>query len=330
MKFAGQEFEWPIGGMCEIRRTPDQWLLFRSEAQTEPARPLVKDPAIFRNFADLKAAPLPLLAFATDYGFLDSAPPGKSRPERSESIADWLEEIWQVREAVVLWDLLKQGKPEEILGCIARKLTRAGLEVRFDRSTGKDQAATDFPGIQLCPAGKPLILKDAHLSKLHQKQPSAVARPLATCLLEHSFKVHLAGSLEFRVTEDNALAWSLDQANLKTAIWAQMADAFGRQADFRSCEVCRRWFELAPEIARSDRLFCSNACRTKSYRDRQAEAIKLHQKGHSVATIAEEVGSTVEIVDRWIKGTSGAGVQQSGDAAAIPIRLPGHRRLRFR
>jgi hypothetical protein len=54
--------------------------------------------------------------------------------------------------------------------------------------------------------------------------------------------------------------------------------------------------ELAPGTARADKLYCSTPCRTKAYRKRQAEAVRLHGEGRSVDEIARELESDAETV----------------------------------
>jgi hypothetical protein len=47
-------------------------------------------------------------------------------------------------------------------------------------------------------------------------------------------------------------------------------------------------------------LTCSDACRQKAHRDRQAKARQLHSEGHSPTDIAQSIGSSVEAVQRWL------------------------------
>lgn len=69
---------------------------------------------------------------------------------------------------------------------------------------------------------------------------------------------------------------------------------------YRRCVTCGKWFELTPELARSNKLYCSNACRSKYYRDRQAEAHRLQAAGMSPKAIAERLESEPEIVRSWL------------------------------
>ena len=90
-------------------------------------------------------------------------------------------------------------------------------------------------------------------------------------------------------------------AGLIGALWLQFARAVERDSQFRRCAECGIWFELAPGTARSDKLYCSTPCRTKAYRKRQAEAVRLHAEGHAVEDIALRLESDPGTVRGWIE-----------------------------
>jgi hypothetical protein len=91
------------------------------------------------------------------------------------------------------------------------------------------------------------------------------------------------------------------------ALWLQFARAVERDARFRQCAECTTWFEVSPGRGRTDKQFCSTACRTKAYRKRQAEAARLHGQGRSVEDIARELESDPETVRGWIERKVPAG-----------------------
>ena len=85
------------------------------------------------------------------------------------------------------------------------------------------------------------------------------------------------------------------------ALWLQFARAVERDARFRQCAECTTWFEVSPGRGRTDKQFCSTACRTKAYRKRQAEAARLHGEGQSIEDIARELESDPDTVRGWIE-----------------------------
>ena len=79
------------------------------------------------------------------------------------------------------------------------------------------------------------------------------------------------------------LLWNRDRSRLGVyvapgsllgALWLQFAQAIEHDNNFRRCVECGTWFELTPRTARSDKVYCTNACRTKAYRKRQAEVTR--------------------------------------------------------
>ena len=66
-----------------------------------------------------------------------------------------------------------------------------------------------------------------------------------------------------------------------------------------------------PGRGRTDKQFCSNACRTKAYRKRQAEAVRLHGEGRSLEEIARDLDSDPGTVRGWIE-RKGAAAGEAG------------------
>src|SRR5262249_22046787 len=86
--------------------------------------------------------------------------------------------------------------------------------------------------------------------------------------------------------------------NLLGAIYLQFAHAIqgGRQS--RRCQQCNTWFELAR--GRTDRSYCSNACRTRTHRERQQRAREMHAKRIPLPKIARELETDLATVKNWI------------------------------
>jgi hypothetical protein len=89
--------------------------------------------------------------------------------------------------------------------------------------------------------------------------------------------------------------------SLLDVCYLQLAESILDQKQFRNCELCRRAFEVSPEQNRSDRTFCSDTCRVKSYQRRKKRAIELREAGRTLRDIVSVVGSDMETIKRWIK-----------------------------
>jgi len=78
--------------------------------------PLREAPSLFRILADLKATEKTIAAFATEHGPLTAGDhlmmSDKSRRRRGERLGLWQQEIFDMSEAVYVWDRLKEKSPE--------------------------------------------------------------------------------------------------------------------------------------------------------------------------------------------------------------------------
>lgn len=86
------------------------------------------------------------------------------------------------------------------------------------------------------------------------------------------------------------------------AIWVQVAKAIDSGRQFGRCERCEKFFEVSGGASRTDRAYCSNACRLAAYRNRKRAALALRGNGATYREIAKELGSTIETVKGWLKG----------------------------
>jgi hypothetical protein len=100
-----------------------------------------------------------------------------------------------------------------------------------------------------------------------------------------------------------AFSFQVEPRSLLGALWAQFALAVIDEKSFRRCKTCLRWFELAPELARTNRNYCSEACRSKAYRGRKEWARELSAQGRTPEDIARELESEPETVRSWLTTT---------------------------
>lgn len=68
---------------------------------------------------------------------------------------------------------------------------------------------------------------------------------------------------------ERSAALRIGPATLLGALWLQFALAIDGNREYRSCTTCGRFYELDPAVARTNRLYCTDACRMKAYRDRK-------------------------------------------------------------
>jgi hypothetical protein len=70
-------------------------------------------------------------------------------------------------------------------------------------------------------------------------------------------------------TTERPNAVQLRPATLAGALWLQFALAIDGDRDYRSCVTCGRFYELDPAVARTNRIYCMDACRMRAYRQRK-------------------------------------------------------------
>jgi hypothetical protein len=122
--------------------------------------------------------------------------------------------------------------------------------------------------------------------------------------LQDLISSHLRQRLEVRFEKDpKAGGMSLEIAplNLIGALWLQFARAIVGEKQFRKCLTCERWFEVSPEVFRTNRLYCSEGCRSRAYRARRERAVELAAEGKTPKQIADELDSDIKTIKGWLK-----------------------------
>jgi hypothetical protein len=60
-------------------------------------------------------------------------------------------------------------------------------------------------------------------------------------------------------------------STLLDALWTQLALAIDGSESLRTCVECKKWFTIKADRGRSDKEYCSDACRMRAYRKRKEE-----------------------------------------------------------
>jgi hypothetical protein len=59
--------------------------------------------------------------------------------------------------------------------------------------------------------------------------------------------------------------------HLRDALWIQLALAIDGSESLRTCVECKKWFTISAGQGRSDKEYCSDACRMRAYRKRKGK-----------------------------------------------------------
>ena len=122
--------------------------------------------------------------------------------------------------------------------------------------------------------------------------------------LEWLFNVHLQ-HVQARMAFEQKLParLSFKPLTLVSAMWLQLALAIADDKVFLACKFCRRLFEVStsPSGFRTHREFCTDSCKTKDYRRRKREALRLAVEKKPVREIAKQTNTKAATIRKWLK-----------------------------
>ncbi len=278
----------------------------------EQYNPLLEQKCLFRAFAETGMEPEDIIGFADEYGLMgfgrETAHAGSSPVYlRMEPLESWRDEIRAMRKALRIWDMV-QDEDGRGLDAFLSPLMRW---VEADMAAGEISA--NGVASRLLPNVDPGELRwyRSHPESLNMYRAGNLAGT-ALLAVQAIANQHLERRISPRILWDDRHlnGWSLYFVpnNLIGALWLQLSQSITQEKDYRRCRQCDTWFEIDHYTARTNRYFCSNACRSKAYRDRQARARELRDKGMDYDEIAGQLGSDMETVRGWI-GKAAAGRQ---------------------
>src|SRR5262249_2819051 len=124
-------------------------------------------------------------------------------------------------------------------------------------------------------------------------------------------KRRLEGQLIFTPAWDattNRAVTDIVPKNLLSAMWWQLWSAVRGDVDIRQCQsrACGKWFAIDADSGRGTarKVFCSDPCKSRDYRDRKERAIQLRSKGTTVEDIANQLQTDAKTIKAWV-GTKG-------------------------
>ena len=103
---------------------------------------------------------------------------------------------------------------------------------------------------------------------------------------------------------DRAYRISFTPNSLLGAMWLQLALAMVEVKRFERCKYkhCPKFIEISTSLTgrRTNSEFCSNACKTKDYRERIRLAVELWRDGRDLRSIAKETHTEPQTIKRWV------------------------------
>lgn len=240
--------------------------------------PLTKYPDLYQEFAKTPTTQEGVLAFANKYGLLSRTQDIFSRNLQrvkvtktagymtyAESVHDWYKEIQAMQYCLELWNCLRLGKNDKL----ARRIYWTDDGSVGYKSYDGDEMPQDgvFSSSWIAIKGNP---SDAY--KLDKLKRGELERP-AFMYLQIQINKKLKDRLSPQLLWDRhwtELGLHILPHDLIGALWLQLAQAITHQKTVKVCEVCGKPIIVANTYGtRSDRQYCSGACRSKAYRDRK-------------------------------------------------------------
>lgn len=277
----------------------------RGLGEMEQYNPLRQYKCLFRNFAEAGLDSNDIVAFADRHGLLGFERETADRenppiPGNMESLSRWRGEIIAMRKALALWDMVQEEDSSGLSSCLSPIISWVEAD-----TSGRTDKPLPEPGTA-CPDFEPEDLRwfRTHPEVIEWYGVGDMSVP-ALMWVQAITNQHLEKRISPRILwEDRRRRrWSLyfTPISLIGAIWLQFAQSVTQEKDYRRCRQCESWFEIDHYTARTNRYFCSNACRSKAYRMRQSKARELYGQGMGLAEIAGQLGSDEATVSRWVE-----------------------------
>jgi hypothetical protein len=232
-----------------------------------------------------------------------------------EPLASWAKEILDMRQALELWKMVQKEDQDGL----ARHIKWRGCSNIQYIATTEDLAQwSGAQGEDFIPLVERndkfwkvenIVNNDCRSYLIDHAKKGDLMKP-AMYFIQEWVNDHLAGRVSPRLLwdpgDDEPLSLYEVPHSLIGALWLQFAQAIHGQKKFRLCE-CGTRFEVAPDTARKDKVFCSDACRARAYRRRKAEALRLYAQGKGIEDISQRVESNSETVRGWVERRSKLG-----------------------
>jgi hypothetical protein len=281
--------------------------------------PLVDAPALFREFANTPPTAEGIVTFANQWGPLGEwdvvtgVTPLAGR--KAELLAVWVQAISEMRQAVWIWDRLASQSREVQLE-LRRHVWweqdgRGHTYVICDSHPHlpRTQTRTDDGYSRVFAIVASNQFGDEGLSQYMENDLAAPARDFLYRLANRNLGGRVSprlvpGSpppLKSRIPVMASLR--LAPTNLLACLWLQLAQVVGGLTEQRQCPGCQRWFESRG--ARSDKVYCGDACRKQAHQEKRELARRLSAEGKKPKEIATELGIDVEKVKKWVTSSKG-------------------------
>ena len=202
----------------------------------------------------------------------------------AEAPGMWLDEIAEMRMALEIWDMARLADDDALQKLIYWENDKVlwTHEVGNTESDFHEESDLFWVGdiktgdrhVQwgngLIVSGNYVSSEDHHPERRDSLTPDnlvSAARYIVSDLVSEGLAGRVSAQLGPRNGE-TVPAIRLVPDSLIGALWLQFAIAVDGNLDYKRCEECQMWIEIAPGAGRPDKSYCSDACRMRAYRKR--------------------------------------------------------------
>lgn len=293
-----EEFEVPVLAAYEAVPTAAGLVVRASSTDVvRYFRPLERSGAgLFAEFAALDVGddPAPVLAFCHQYGMLGAPVEAVFKNGVRER---WpLADMRSSQLASIGLDA-RLGKTSHV----AEALNAAGGEACWSSQVSLMRMFIEWS--QHEPNGTESQTDSADLTPLTSEQVRQV-RGVPLQMLVNETLAQCCGPRVTMSPDLDSWIFRFEPRSLLGAIWLQAAQAASAGLQHRQCarDGCRKLIAIARSVgARSDARFCSDACKSKDYRNRLQRAKRLRKDGWTIARIAKAVDTPQLTVKGWLR-----------------------------
>jgi len=240
----------------------------KNDAREITYSPLAVNTCLFQRFARTRLTHDGITTFANEFGplgFKDEK--GRIKVElEGEPFGAWEDSIMDMRWAIVLWVRYLHERPIE-----TPQWVNDHNFVNFTLDKKHSFQSNDLSML----LEKQRILVERLLNNTPSILDFSIQSPILSHLLPLIDKYLRYVNQAMYPDTSNGIE-ELKRMdfpyNLLGAIWLQFSDAVSENKQYRKCDMCDTWFEIAPGRGRKKK-HCSNACRVKLYRESKKEVI---------------------------------------------------------
>ncbi len=303
-------FRWHVA-KSGYKWDTDEDLVEVADEDSENSYNPLEETGLFRTFSEIDPTPEGILEFANQYGRLLDL--GSALSGKFDTYHLWQETILSMRQVIELWDLIQKRDKKKLSAYFHLEKSQLirGRHLYFDGKPGQEIVMSSDDRILMSFGYQPDVfsvpeevfaIPDEAMARVRRGDIGVAALNFINLVIGR--RGHLEGRVSPRLlwnTKRTQLQLRFVPRSLMGALWLQCAQMINYEKKYQQCKQCDKWFEISQKEMNKGKAFCSNACRSRAYRERQLEAERLYTDGVSIKSIASRLDSDEKIVEGLIK-----------------------------